>query len=96
MALIFDIFVAFVVRNMKNLQGGFWLGFHREPNSSDFFWTDNSLPMLTNWASNQPSIPKTQRACVVSENSGLNAGLWNDVKCSARNGFICKIRKGTA
>ena len=85
---------AFLVVALKNFNGGFWLGFFREENSAEFSWSDQSLPLYTAWASNEPNSPSSQKSCVVANNSNFNAGLWSDVDCAERNGFVCRIRKG--
>ncbi|PFX30431.1 Macrophage mannose receptor 1 [Stylophora pistillata] len=85
---------AFVVMNLKNYRGGFWLGLSREANSQDFEWSEHSLKSYTNWAAKQPDAPYDQKTCVVAKNSDANAGGWSDVNCSDTNGFICRIRRG--
>lgn len=85
---------AFVVLNLKNFLGGFWLGLSREANSRDFSWSDHSITLYTKWAAKQPDASRDQKTCVVANNSVANAGGWSDVDCSERNGFICRIRKG--
>ena len=87
-------FTAFVVLSLKNFKGGLWLGLVREANSAAFSWSDNSLTLYTSWATKEPNRLRTQRSCVVASNSYSNAGLWKDVDCSERNGFICRIRQG--
>lgn len=87
-------FAAFVVMNLKNYRGGFWLGLSREANSQDFEWSEHSLKSYTNWAAKQPDAPYDQKTCVVAKNSDANAGGWSDVNCSDTNGFICRIRRG--
>ncbi|XP_078378069.1 uncharacterized protein LOC144661244 [Oculina patagonica] len=57
-------------------------------------WSDNSIKLYTNWATNQPDALRTQKTCVVANNSVSNAGGWFDVACSDRNGFVCRIRQG--
>ncbi|XP_068726517.1 macrophage mannose receptor 1-like [Montipora capricornis] len=85
---------AFVVRALKNFNGGLWLGFVREANSAEFSWSDQSLSLYTAWASHEPNSPSSQKSCVVANNSNSNAGLWSDVACAERNGFVCRISKG--
>ena len=85
---------AFVVLNLKNFRGGLWLGLSREANSPEFTWSDHSITLYTNWATNQPDALRTQKTCVVANNSASNAGGWSDVDCSDRNGFVCRIRQG--
>ena len=80
--------------SLRDFKGGLWLGFYRETNSTEFFWTDHSLRPYTNWAPNQPAGSRDQATCVVASNSLSNAGLWSDVDCSDRNGFVCRIRTG--
>ena len=81
--------------NLKNLNVGLWLGLFREAFSAEFVWSDHSLSLYTAWAPKQPNAPKGQKTCVVVNSSNSNAGLWDDVDCAARNGFICRIRRGT-
>ncbi|XP_074624213.1 macrophage mannose receptor 1-like isoform X2 [Acropora palmata] len=85
---------AYVLRNLKNSNGGIWLGLFREAFSAEFLWSDHSLSVYTAWAPKQPNAPTAQKACVVVNSSNSNAALWDDIDCAARNGFICKIRKG--
>ncbi|CAH3127383.1 unnamed protein product [Pocillopora meandrina] len=85
---------AFVVMNLKDFQGRFWLGLSREANSKDFQWSDLSMKTYTNWAAKQPDAPYGQKTCVVASNSDANAGGWSDVNCSEKNGFICRLRRG--
>ncbi|XP_044168284.1 lithostathine-1-like [Acropora millepora] len=85
---------AYVLMNLKNLDGGLWLGLFREAFSSEFIWSDHSLSVYTAWAPKQPNAEKAQKTCVAVNSSNSNAGLWDDIDCAARNGFICKIRKG--
>lgn len=87
---------AFIVLNLKNFRGGLWLGLVRPEYSPEFTWTDHSITMYTNWATNQPDAPDSQKACVVANNSISFAGGWSDVDCSERNGFVCRIRRGRA
>ena len=82
-----------MLRNLKNFNGGLWLGLFREAFSAEFVWSDHSLSVYTAWAPKQPNTPTAQKTCVVVNSS--NAGLWDDIDCAARNGFMCKIRKGT-
>ncbi|XP_015752620.1 PREDICTED: macrophage mannose receptor 1-like [Acropora digitifera] len=85
---------AYVLMNLKNLHGSLWLGLFREAFSSEFIWSDHSLSVYTAWAPKQPNAQKAQKTCVAVNSSNSNAGLWDDIDCAARNGFICKIRKG--
>ncbi|XP_074624200.1 uncharacterized protein LOC141882148 isoform X4 [Acropora palmata] len=85
---------AYVLMNLKNLDGSLWLGLFREAFSSEFIWSDHSLSVYTAWAPKQPNAEKAQKTCVAVNSSNSNAGLWDDIDCAARNGFICKIRKG--
>ncbi|XP_067020488.1 macrophage mannose receptor 1-like [Acropora muricata] len=85
---------AYVLRNLKNSNGGIWLGLFREAFAAEFLWSDHSLSVYTAWAPKQPNAPPAQKACVVVNSSNSNAALWDDIDCAARNGFICKIRKG--
>ncbi|XP_044171531.1 macrophage mannose receptor 1-like [Acropora millepora] len=80
--------------NLKNFSGSIWLGLFREAFSAEFVWSDHSLSVYTAWARKQPNAPKAQKTCVVANSSNSNAGLWYDIDCAARNGFICKVRKG--
>ena len=84
-----------MLRNLKNSNGGIWLGLFREAFAAEFLWSDHSLSVYTAWAPKQPNAPPAQKACVVVNSSNSNAALWDDIDCAARNGFICKIRKGT-
>ena len=81
--------------NLKNFIGSIWLGLFREAFSAEFVWSDHSLSVYTAWAPKQPNASKAQKTCVVANSSNSNAGLWYDIDCAARNGFICKVRKGT-
>ena len=81
--------------NLKNFNGGIWLGLFRGAFSAEFAWSDHSISVYTAWAPKQPNAPNAQKTCVVVNSSNSNAGLWDDIDCGARNGFICKIRKGT-
>ncbi|XP_015760775.1 PREDICTED: macrophage mannose receptor 1-like [Acropora digitifera] len=85
---------AYVLRNLKNFNGGIWLGLFREAFSADFVWSDHSLSVYTAWAPKQPNAHKAEKTCVVVNSSNSNAGLWDDIDCATRNGFICRIRKG--
>ncbi|XP_044179134.1 macrophage mannose receptor 1-like [Acropora millepora] len=85
---------AYVLMNLKNLDGSLWLGLFREAFSSEFIWSDHSLSVYKAWAPKQPNAQKAQKTCVAVNSSNSNAGLWDDIDCAARNGFICKIRKG--
>ena len=87
--------VAYVLMNLKNLDGSLWLGLFRKAFSSEFIWSDHSLSVYTAWAPKQPNAEKAQNTCVAVNSSNSNAGLWDDIDCAARNRFICKIRKGT-
>ncbi|XP_015761322.1 PREDICTED: macrophage mannose receptor 1-like [Acropora digitifera] len=80
--------------NLKNLDGSLWLGLFREAFSFEFIWSDHSLSVYTAWAPKQPNAQKAQKTCVSVNSFNSNAGLWDDIDCAARNGFICKIRKG--
>ncbi|XP_015776212.1 PREDICTED: uncharacterized protein LOC107354273 [Acropora digitifera] len=84
---------AYVLMNLKNFNGGIWLGLFRGAFSAEFAWSDHSISVYTAWAPKQPNAPNAQKTCVVVNSSNSNAGLWDDIDCAARNGFICKIRK---
>ncbi|XP_044179085.1 uncharacterized protein LOC114946811 isoform X1 [Acropora millepora] len=85
---------AYVLMNLKNFNGGIWLGLFRGAFSAEFAWSDHSITVYTAWAPKQPNAPNAQKTCVVVNSSNSNTGLWDDIDCAARNGFICKIRKG--
>lgn len=82
---------AFIVLNLKNFRGGLWLGLVRQKDTPEFSWIDHSITLYTNWVTKQPDAPVNQQACVVAFAEG-----WSDVNCSARNGFVCRIRQGRA
>nr|XP_060638336.1 macrophage mannose receptor 1-like [Anolis sagrei ordinatus] len=52
-----------------------------------FVWLDGSLVTYTAWAPDEPNFINDDENCVVLYSS---TGLWNDINCGSKNGFICE------
>jgi hypothetical protein len=58
-----------------------------------WMWTDGREVGFTAWAPGEPSDGDGSEGenCVEVYTS---SGRWNDVACSAQNGFVCMVRRG--
>ena len=66
-----------------------WIGLSDLAFDNTFKWTDNSLPIYTNWRDGEPSHSGSggPENCVEIRTSD---GKWNDQTCSDEIPFICK------
>ncbi|XP_038078523.1 macrophage mannose receptor 1-like [Patiria miniata] len=63
-----------------------WLGLIYQ--NEEFQWIDGSLFVYTNWASDQPTTPVGADICVQMVTEG--GGLWRNVDCFGKAGYICQ------
>ncbi|XP_043920561.1 macrophage mannose receptor 1 isoform X2 [Protopterus annectens] len=64
----------------------FWLGMSDIQKRGTFTWTDLETVTFTNW---NVRMPGSQSGCVAMR-TGINAGLWDIVKCEEKVKYICK------
>ena len=62
--------------------------------SAGWAWTDGTPTEYVNWSEGEPSDPDGSEGENCVEMYMFN-GKWNDVWCSAQNGYICKTQRGT-
>ncbi|CAH1796402.1 unnamed protein product [Owenia fusiformis] len=65
-----------------------WIGLLKQ-RTGGFFWKDLSPVDYTNWNRGEPSDKDGTQGedCV----EAYNSGTWNDIACSAKRGYICKV-----
>ena len=92
-------FVLSLVRRKAPSLKQVWIGLSWRYGAKRFSWSDNSLPVYTNWAQGEP----TRRAgelcghMYTGHTKGLPyraSGNWNDIRCEIiprfPNGHVCK------
>lgn len=57
----------------------------------EFRWDDGTLITYTNWHTKEPNNFHGREDCVELD---YTYGWWNDVACSAKRGYVCKMAKG--
>ncbi|KAJ7336064.1 hypothetical protein OS493_013441 [Desmophyllum pertusum] len=90
-------FVLQLARRFAGERKQIWIGLKWE--SRAFYWSDNSIPVYTNWAEDEPN-GNAKEPCgsmyiaqTVLPNKA--SGYWNDLTCGARtdqyaSGLVCK------
>ena len=70
----------------------FWIGANDIKKEGQFQWSDGSLFSFTFWWSGEPNNKGSRgpEDCVQLKGSRYGRA-WNDLACSFRNPFICKI-----
>ncbi|XP_071955735.1 alpha-N-acetylgalactosamine-specific lectin-like [Antedon mediterranea] len=70
----------------------YWIGLTDSTHEGRFLWSDgNSLPTYTNWDSGEPNNYKGREDCVSVWDKNNSQEKWNDIPCSFRHGYVCKV-----
>lgn len=89
-------FVLALARKDATARNLIWIGLEYSSTAEDFFWSDYSFPVYTNWAPGRPDENVTDQCVAMWTNlSPLSAsGYWNDRPCeivpSYLSGTVCK------
>ncbi|XP_068742799.1 alpha-N-acetylgalactosamine-specific lectin-like [Montipora capricornis] len=69
-----------------------WINLKWDSSANQFLWNDHSVPVYTNWASNEPNGKANEPCAHIYSSVGQVAGFWNDRPCSrlANTGLACK------
>eukprot|EP00117_Sycon_ciliatum_P008894 scpid15029/ scgid11407/ Macrophage mannose receptor 1; C-type lectin domain family 13 member D; C-type lectin domain family 13 member D-like; Macrophage mannose receptor 1-like protein 1 len=63
------------------------IGINDMKREGEFTWTDGSIVRYTNWGFNQPNDWRRTQDCTLLNH---RLGLWNDINCNTRIGYVCK------
>ena len=82
-----------IVALAKSIQSGVWIGIDDLGIEGDFAYaSDGESIGFTNWMPNNPDNAGGNENCVIYGKH--NGFVWNDVKCSAKNSFVCESEHG--
>ena len=69
-----------------------WIGLQWNADKAKFMWTDDSLPVYTNWAINEPNGNATEPCSNMwIKRKPFIAGSWNDLSCNITDNFGCGL-----
>nr|AAA29218.2 tyrosine kinase receptor [Hydra vulgaris] len=83
-----NFFILNILKDSRMQKDNYWIGLNDASNNREFRWSDDKTPQFFNWLPKKPNNVESEENCVEANSMG-----WNDNKCGATNGFICKIRK---
>ena len=81
--------------NRGNGKENLWLGGHDTHKEGHYVWSDGTAFSYQNWGNGEPNNGQGQwqEDCI---SINYNGRKWNDIPCSEKNKFVCKLtRKGT-
>ena len=82
-----------IVALAKSIQSGVWIGIDDLGIEGDFAYaSDGESIGFTNWMPDNPDNAGGNENCVIYGKH--NGFVWNDVKCSAKNSFVCESVHG--
>ncbi|XP_033624617.1 macrophage mannose receptor 1-like [Asterias rubens] len=85
---------AFLTGEVTAVGTHLWLGLHDIKIENKFAWVDQTPMDFENWKPGQPDNWQNED-CAHLLFISTEAGQWNDLPCSSKAGYICKLRAGT-
>ena len=86
-----NLFVANLVAS-RSSDTTVWIGYDDVEVEGTFVWKDGSTSTWVNWRGSQPDDYRGAEDCVHMR-LDTNSKGWNDLPCSGKLGFVCKMAK---
>ena len=71
-----------------------WLGHHDLPKEEQWTWTDGTAFTYNNWNIGEPNNAGNDEDCTELYSPSSKEKYWNDIHCSRKFNFVCKLTKG--